>query len=52
MNDEVERIWKEGIMLVSKYYSEIRLEGLRKTTTDLSRNSKDPPPEYVISVID
>jgi hypothetical protein len=30
MNNELKRIWKEAALTVSKYYSEICLEGLRK----------------------
>jgi hypothetical protein len=39
MNDELERIWKEVVMA---YYPGIRLEGLRKTTKNLSQNSQSP----------
>jgi hypothetical protein len=32
MNTELERIWKEMIMNLSRYYLSIFLEGLRRTT--------------------
>jgi hypothetical protein len=36
--EESERIWKEPFVLQSKYYSEIYLQELRKTTKYLRRN--------------
>jgi hypothetical protein len=37
MNDELERIWKEADVTLSGYYLGIRLEGHRKTMTNLSQ---------------
>jgi hypothetical protein len=48
MNDEVERIWKERVLFISRYYSGIRFEELRKTINDLSGNSKDPSPTCAV----
>jgi hypothetical protein len=33
MNNELERIWKEAVVVSSMYYSGIYLEGLRKAKT-------------------
>jgi hypothetical protein len=40
MIDETERIWKETAVAWSRYYSRVYLEGLRKTTKNLSQNSQ------------
>jgi hypothetical protein len=52
VNVEVEGIWKENVV-ACLYYPGIFLEGLRKTTKNLSQSSRSPdrdinpePPEY------
>jgi hypothetical protein len=35
MNGELERIWKEVVVVLTKYNPDIFLEGLRKTTKHL-----------------
>jgi hypothetical protein len=35
MRDEFERIWKEVVVAISRYYPGISLEELRKTTKHL-----------------
>jgi hypothetical protein len=39
MIDELERIWKQAVMVLLRYYHGISLEGLRKTTKALSQDS-------------
>jgi hypothetical protein len=58
MNDELERIWKEAVMPISRYCAGIRLEGLRKTTIDFIQNSQYPSrdsnqaaPEYNLKAL-
>jgi hypothetical protein len=40
MTDELERIWKEGVVAQSSHYFSIRLEGLRKTANKSSHKSR------------
>jgi hypothetical protein len=42
MIDEVERITREAVVAYSRYYPRICLDGLRKTTENLSQNSRCP----------
>jgi hypothetical protein len=42
MSDDLERIWKEAAMAYSKYYPGICLDGLRKTTENLSQVTSVP----------
>jgi hypothetical protein len=60
MNDELERKYSggSGRSLILMYYSGIRLEGLSKTTLNLSQGSRSPmrdlnpgPPEYEAGVL-
>jgi hypothetical protein len=37
MNDELERTWKEAIIAWLRYFPIMCLDGLRKSTEDLSR---------------
>jgi hypothetical protein len=53
MSDELERIWKEAVVSLLRYYRGILLERLRKITKNLSQDSRCPgrnlnpaPPEY------
>jgi hypothetical protein len=39
MNNELEKIWKEAVVTL-RYYPGIFLEGLRKATKNLSRDSQ------------
>jgi hypothetical protein len=39
-NNDVERIWKEVISASSRYYTNIRLKGLRKTTGNIHQDSQ------------
>lgn len=39
MNDELERFQKQPVMVLLRYYREISLEGLRKTTKALSQDN-------------
>jgi hypothetical protein len=57
MNDELER-WKEQSGYILRYYPSIHVEGLRKSTKDLShdrrssgRNLNPGPPEYETGVL-
>jgi hypothetical protein len=40
MNDEIERIWKEAVVAVSRQYPDIFLEGLRKTMRTSARRAR------------
>jgi hypothetical protein len=40
MNDELEKIWKEAIVIYSKHHLANCLEGRRKTTRNLRHESK------------
>jgi hypothetical protein len=40
MTDELERSWKEIVVAYSKYYPDIFLVGLRKTTNNLTQGSQ------------
>jgi hypothetical protein len=58
INYEMEWIWKEAIMASFEVLSRICLEGLRKTTKNLSQDSRSPgrdlnpgPPEYKAGVL-
>jgi hypothetical protein len=42
MNEELERIRKEAVFVYSRYYGDIFLEELRKTTKILSQNLRCP----------
>jgi hypothetical protein len=53
MNDELERIWKEVVVVELRCYPGVRMEGLGKTTTyliqrsrRLDQDSNQAPPEY------
>jgi hypothetical protein len=53
MNDKFDRIWKEVIVALMRYYPGICLQKLRKVTINLSqdswcpgRDSNGAPPEY------
>jgi hypothetical protein len=58
VNDELERIWKEVVVPNLRYYPNICLEGLRKTTQNLSQDSWSlsqdfnlVPPKYKAGVL-
>jgi hypothetical protein len=38
MTDESERIWMEAVVAYSRYYTNICLEGLRRSTKNLSQD--------------
>jgi hypothetical protein len=38
MTDELERIWKEAVVTLSKCYPRVCLEGLRKTTENIDQD--------------
>jgi hypothetical protein len=42
MCGELERMWKEAVVAQLRYYPGNCLEGLRKTTNDLSQDSRRP----------
>jgi hypothetical protein len=42
VNSELESVWKEAVMVQSRYYSGIFLEGLRKSTEKLNQGSMFP----------
>jgi hypothetical protein len=42
MRDKLERIWKEAVMVSSRHYPGIYLEGLRKTTKNLNQDNWCP----------
>jgi hypothetical protein len=42
MTDKLERIWKEAVMVLSRHYPGICLEGLRKTTKNLNQDHLCP----------
>jgi hypothetical protein len=51
----LERIKKEAVTTLFKYYPGIRLEGLRKTSVNIAENNQSPgwdlkpgPPEYEV----
>jgi hypothetical protein len=46
MNGELERIWKERVVVSSGHYLSVCLEGLRRTTKVLSRDSRSPECEW------
>jgi hypothetical protein len=58
VSNEFERMWKKRSWPNLRYYSGICLEGLRKTTKNLSQDSRSPgrdldpgPPEYEAGVL-
>jgi hypothetical protein len=51
--DELERTWKEVVLVWSRYYRSIRLKEPKKTTQNLNQDNRYPgrdsnqaPPEY------
>jgi hypothetical protein len=47
MNDELQRIWKEVVATEYSYHSGINLEGQRKTTINLSHDSRCSGLDYL-----